>query len=261
MSLKGKYFLQEVKPVFTHTAVDGNITNAQILFDWHAFDIPKGAARLRSLTLRVAGKDCEDFLSGQDMEFFFAKSYLGAAPTTLGGDGVVDTFGHWFHQIIGKQYVSMANLGTNDGDLIKGNIVSVGRIGGGKSDVTATANIDADTALILQGEPDSGVNVGFDKLYVAGLAKATFNITSTMTVGSGGTATNTPIVTVATINADIALNPGDIIKDEDGQLLGTIKSVDSTTQVTLEENCANVSAAGKIIRNVTPITLIMGFEK
>jgi hypothetical protein len=257
----GKYFLQEVKPVMTHTAATGNVSNANILFDWHAFDIPKGAARLIGLTIRVAGKDGAAFLSGQDMELFYAKSYLGAAPTTLGGDGVVDTFGHWFHQIIGKQYVSIGNGGTNDADLIKGNIVAVGRMGGGKADAVVTTNVDTETALVLQGEPDSGINVGFDRLYVAGLAKASFNITSTMTVGSGGTATNTPIVTVATINADIALNPGDIIKDEDGQLLGTIKSVDSTTQVTLEENCANVSAAGKVIRNVTPFTLLMSFEK
>jgi hypothetical protein len=57
------------------------------------------------------------------------------------------------------------------------------------------------------------------------------------------------------------LNPGDIIKDEDGQLLGTIKSVDSATQVTLEDNCASVSAVDKVVRNVTPITLLMSFEK
>ena len=257
----GKYFLQEVKPEFTYTGVNGNINNTNILFDWHAFDIPKGAAKLIGLTLRIAGKDGADWMTNEDMEFFYAKSYLGAAPTTLGGDGVVDTFGHWFHQIIGKQYVSTAAGGVNDGDLVKGQICSVGRMGGGKVDKTSNDNSDMDTALVLQGEPDSGANVGYDRLYVAGISKGTWNSTSTMTVGSGGTATNTPVVTVATIDADIALNPGDVLRDEDGQLLGTVKSVDSTTQITLEENCANVSAAGKVIRNVTPITLLMRFEQ
>ena len=59
------------------------------------------------------------------------------------------------------------------------------------------------------------------------------------------TVTTSPVVVVKTIDATIALNPGDIIKDEDGQLLGTIKSVDSATQVTLEDNCASVSAVDK----------------
>tara|TARA_R110000823_G_scaffold2608_1_gene10562 strand:- start:134 stop:910 length:777 start_codon:yes stop_codon:yes gene_type:complete len=257
----GKYFLQEVKPLFRHTTVNGNITNASILFDWHAFDIPKGAAKLIGLTIRAAGKDGADWMTNQDIEFFYAKSYLGAAPTTLGGDGAVDTFGHWFHQIIGKQYVSVLAGGANDGDLVKGQIISVGRMGGGKADKTSNDNSDMDTALVLQGEPDSGINVGYDRLYIAGLSKATWNITSTMIVGSGGTAINTPIVTVATIDATVALNPGDVLKDEDGLLLGTVKNVDSATQITLEENCANVSAAGKVVRNVTPLTLLMSFEK
>ena len=42
------------------------------------------------------------------------------------------------HQIIGKQYVSIGNGGTNDSDLIKGNVVAVGRMGGGKADAVVT---------------------------------------------------------------------------------------------------------------------------
>ena len=256
----GKYFVTEVKPTISAAQMAGNITNADILFDWFAFDVPKGPARLIGMTVKYAGKDGAD-VTVIDFECFFAKSYLGDAPTTLGGDGgAVDTFGHWFHQIIGKTWVSAAYGGANDGDLVKGNIVSVGRIGGGIADGQVTNNQAANTGLVMQGEPDSGTNVGYDKLYVAGISKGTANWASTMQIGTE-TVTTSPVVTVKTIDADIALNPGDIIKDEDGQLLGTIKSIDSTTQVTLEDNCANVSAVNKVIRNVTPITLIMSWEK
>jgi hypothetical protein len=66
---------------------------------------------------------------------------------------------------------------------------------------------------------------------------------------------------VKTLDALISLGPGDILRDEDNQLLGTVKTVDSATQITLEANCANVSAVDKLVYNTTPITLLLSFEK
>ena len=75
------------------------------------------------------------------------------------------------------------------------------------------------------------------------------------------TATTTPVVIVKTLSAlQSGIGPGDILRDEDNQLLGTVKSVDSATQITLEDDCASVSAVDKLVYNTTPITLLLSFE-
>ena len=187
----GKYFNVTVKPTISVAALNaGNIGNAEILFDWHGFDIPKGAARLTGMTILYSGKNGADY-SPQDFELFWAKGNPDkTAPITLGDDGaVVDTFG-WFNNIIGKTYID--NTESNDGDLSVGNVISVDSITGG----SAGANqISQSNALVLQGEPDSGTNVGFDKLYVSAIAKANHNWgPSTMTV-DGTMVTTSPTLT------------------------------------------------------------------
>ena len=115
------------------------------------------------------------------------------------------------------------------------------------------------TPLILQPEPNTGPT-GFGRAYVSGVAKVTHNWgASTMTV-DGTMSTSSPILTVADLDATISLAPGDVLRDEDNNLFGTVKSVDSATQVTLEANLANASANDKLVYNTTPITLICSFE-
>jgi hypothetical protein len=94
------------------------------------------------------------------------------------------------------------------------------------------------------------------------VAKDTHNWgASTMQV-STETATTTPVVVVKTLDALLAgIGPGDVLRDQANQLLGTVKSVDSATQITLEDNCASVSAVNQLVYNTCPITLILSFEK
>ena len=257
----GKYFNVTVKPPIDVAALNaGNITDAEILFDWHGFDVPKGAARLIGITALYTGKNGVRY-APTDYELFWAKSNADATdPITLGDDGAaVDTFG-WFNNIIGKTYVD-ANEQNSDADLITGSIQTPNATGGKGNAAGETNRDSAQSGLILQGVPDSGTNVGFDKLYVAAIAKDTHNWgPSTMAV-STETVTTSPIITVKTLNALISVGPGDVLRDEDNQLLGTVKKVNSATEILLESNCASVSAVNKLVFNTTPITLILGFEK
>ena len=52
-----------------------------------------------------------------------------------------------------------------------------------------------------------------------------------------------------------------VLRDQANQLLGTVKSVDSATQITLEDNCANVSSVDQLVYNTCPITLVLSFER
>ena len=254
----GKYFNITVKPTISVAALNaGDITNAEVLFDWHGFDIPKGAARLIGITALYAGKNGADY-APTDFELFWAKGNAdGTDPITMGDDGaVVDTFG-FFNNILAKTYVD-ASQGKNDGDLVTGNVLTVNSITGG---VAGDNLIAQNNSIVLQGEPNSGTNVGFDKVYVGALAKATHNWgPSTMTV-NGTMVTTSPTLTVADLDALKAVGPGDILKDEDDNLFGTVKKVDSATQITLENNLVSASANDKLVFNTTPITLILSFEK
>ena len=254
----GKYFNVTVKPTISVAALAaGNILNTEILFDWHGFDIPKGAAKLIGITALYTGKNGADY-TPVDFELFWAKGNPDkTGPITMGDDGaVIDTFG-WYNNIIGKTYVD-ASLGLNDGDLITGNVLTINSVTGG----TAGSNpIAQSNSTVFQGEPDSGANVGYDKIYVAAISKATHNWgPSTMTV-NGTMATTSPTLTVADLDALIAVGPGDVLRDEDGLLFGTVKKVDSATQITLENNLVSASANDKLVYNTTPITLILSFEK
>ena len=256
----GKYFTVEVKPPITTTALAaGNIDDTIILFDWSGFDVPKGSSKLIGITARYTGKNGADYTT-TDFELFWAKSIAGSAPGTLGGDGAVDTFG-WFPNIIGKTFMDADN-GSNDGDLIMGNIISSGAPGGGTRGQSNANNLPMNNQLVLTGEPDSGTSVGYDRLYVAGIAKDTHNWgASTMECG-GGLATTSPTLAVTDLSPILSgIGPGDILRDEDANLLGTVKSVDSATSMTMEANLGNASAAGKLVYNTTPITLILSFEK
>tara|TARA_R110002020_G_C16055600_1_gene754979 strand:+ start:40 stop:816 length:777 start_codon:yes stop_codon:yes gene_type:complete len=258
--MAGKYFTIEVKPTITTTALAaGNIVNTNILFDWAGFDVPKGASRLIGITARYTGKNGVDY-TPTDIELFWAKTIANSAPGTLGGDGAVDTFG-WFPNIIGKTYLD-ASMGANDGDLVMGNIITAAVPGGGAAGSAEPTNTPAFNQLVLQGEPDSGINVGYDKLYVAGIAKDTHNWgASTMECGTG-LATTSPTLAVTDLSPILSgIGPGDVLRDEDDNLLGTVKSVDSATSMTMEANLGNASAAGKLVYNTTPITLVLSFER
>ena len=228
--------------------------------DWIGFDIPKGPARLIGVTARYTGKNGVDY-TPTDFQIFWAKSVNGSAPGTLGDDGAaVDTFG-WFPNIIGLTYID-ATTDANGGELIMGNILTAARPAGGSAGTSTNINYTQNSALVLQGEPDSGTNVGYDKLYCALIAGGTHNWGASTMAVSTETATTTPVIIVKTLDALLAgIGPGDVLRDQAGQLLGTVKSVDSATQITLEDNCANVSAVDQLVYNTCPITLVLSFER
>ena len=256
----GKYFNVAVKPPVAVAALAaGNITDAEILFDWAGFDVPKGACRLIGMTILYTGKNGVDY-TPTDFELFWATGDAdGTAPGTMGDDGAaVDTFG-WFNNIQGKTYVD-ASLMTNDGDLITGNVLSMQE---GEIDFADTGRWvnPFPGNLVLQGAPESGTNVGYDKLYIGAVATATHNWGASTVVSDGTQATTSPIITVKTVSAVITCGPGDILRDEDGLLFGTVKTVDSATQITLEANSSSATTDEKLVYNTTPITLVLSFEK
>ena len=219
----GKYFTVTVKPTITASEQhDGAFADADVLFDWTSFDIPKGAARLVGVTALVRGIDGADQAGAFDFELFFAKDTVGStsaatpglsAPTTLGDlNEAVDTSG-WQNHVIGRTLID-ASADSNDGVLVYMNVM--------------TTALDG-RAVVLQGEPDSGSNVGYDKLYVAGIAKAAFNFSTTVLARGGEAAGVTVVETDAGSdddpNAELVFVPGDVLHSATDDVLGTVKSI------------------------------------
>jgi len=258
------YFNVTAKPyILPSEQHDGNIVDTKILADWTEFEIPKGAAKLVGMTVLYRGKNGAD-VTPTDFEVFWAKGNPdGSAPTTLGvvtGDVVVPAGQPWYNLIQGKTYVDVSN-GLNDVDLLTMNVISVPNVTGGIADAGGVDGFTNTNSVVLQGEPNSGTNVGYDKLYCALMAKATHNWgASTITV-NGTPAITTSVMTVADVDAFLMFAPGDVIYDEDDRLMGTVKSIDSATQITFEDNLANAGVNDKVLYNASPITLVLSFEK
>jgi len=260
----GKYFQVEAKPfILPSKQHGGNIADTKILADWTSFEVPKGGVRLFSIQIVYRGKNgAAATLS--NFEIIWAKSNPdGSAPTSLGtvaGDVGAPAAGSppWFNLVQGASHIEATGSGSvaTDNDLIYLQVITprqIARVGG----YDAGPNMD----LILQGEPNSGSNVGYDKLYCALISKGNCNWgASTLTV-DGTMSTSSPILTVADVDARSHFAPQDVVYDEDDNLIGTIKSIDSATQITMEDNLASASANDKVLYNGSPIKIILGFEQ
>ena len=248
----GKYFTVEVKPTIAASIQNGGAYSANdVLFNWTEFDIPKGAARLIGVQMVVQGRDGAnggDNDNGTDL--FFAKTLNGVAPGDIGTVHATAGGGSYRNHLIGAvPFIAGSYHGVAALDTICG----VAAAGGGSGN-------DQYPNMVLQGEPDSGTNVGFDKLYVSATTASSTNFASTMTV-DGTPATTQANLDVADVDATIAFSPGDILHDEDDRLLGTIKTVTDATNILMEDNLANAGVNDKKVYNIHPIKLVLSFEK
>jgi len=246
-----KYFAVTVKPIIAaSTQANGAYSQADILFDWHSFDIPKGAAKLVGVTALIRQTDG----TGANLlpfHLYYAKSIDGAAPNSLGTVHATANGKGYYNNIIGKNNIETKDFADDYLDF--GVHVATLAAGGADSDKPS---------IVLQGEPETGTNVGYDRLYVAGLCgtSGVFDFASTVQC-DGIQDTSQAVLTVKTTSAETNFAVGDILHDEDDRLMGTVKSVDSATQMTMTANLENDTVNNKDIYCTSPITLILSFEK
>ena len=231
----------KVSPTMPASIQAAAYADTEILFDWHKVEGFKGGS-IDSLKVIVRGTNGADqTMVGIDL--FFATSHIetpadgvnvgiDVAPVTLGTTGAaVDTPG-WFNNLVG--YVPVAAGDFNDGDLIYLNIANV--------------------SLAGKEIPVSG------DLYVAAVAKGAldFRQTAQLNDADGLTAGETATITVDTRVVTPNWAPGDVIHAVDDAVVGTIKTVDSDTQITLTKANVDALADDDVLYNISPIQLILG---
>jgi len=231
---------KRVNPVMPASIQAAAYADTEILFDWHKIDARK-VSSISGLQCIVRGTNGADqTMVGIDL--FFATSHIptpndgvnvsvDVVPTTLGTTGAaVDTPG-WFNNLCG--HVPIAAGDFNDGDLIYLNVAT-------KSDLDIPVNGD---------------------LYVAAVAKGALDFRTTVQVNEANFAAGTQtVITLDTKDATLLFAPGDVIHAVDDAVLGTIKTVDSATQITLTKPNVDAVANNDVLYNVSPITLILSCE-
>ena len=248
-NIKGKFFTKTVEPDMGATFMHQNAyTASDILFDWTEFKLPRGGSKLMGITalMRTANGTLADVIA----DLVFAKSTGGTtAPTSLGTRHDQATGTGFQNNIIGQaQLVATDFVHGIDNLSIATYSLPTGYNGIVFDDGT-------------EGNNDSGGN----SFWVAGIAISTPNFASTVTIAEDGFAANTQTaITVGTTDANLVIAPGDTVAGSSGNVMGKVKTV-TDTLITLEkaneEAIAGTDTTAEKVYNISPIKLVLSFER
>ena len=209
-----KYFTVEVKPVLpiatqinSETAGDLAFGTGDLLFDWVSFDVPKGASKLIDITVIARGPQ-----TLKETDFHFAKTYNGTAPGSLGtGNASADGVGY-YKNAIGAVVMDNSNWKTDLDNIV------VGSLGHG-------ASADQISSVVLEGEPESGSHVGYDKLYIgATVSAASFNFSTGVLANAGVTLGAADTFVTKTVDPRLFFDIGDVVHIHSSETaIGTVK--------------------------------------
>ena len=260
--MKTNYFTATFKP----DIVDGDISKLiaddksdtafstnDLLFDWQEVEVPRGACALVDALIHMVGEDGGN-QANVDLTLIFAKSINGTAPTSLGEENAAPTmYPAIAPHIIGATKIEGSANGIGQCTLGHGTLY-YGNVAGNNGNVMQ---------CVLEGEPESGSNVGYDKIYCAAICESAGVDFSTGVLATGavtsGSATD---ITVDTVDVRKAFAPDDIVYIHDvDTAIGVVSSVpDATSLILKAANGAAIANNDEFI-NATPITVTLKFSK
>ena len=223
--------------------------DGDVLFDWHAIDIPKGSARVQGITVVMNGSNGSR-QTERDIQFVFAKSVNGVAPPTLGVVNATATSLGTQNHIIGAFVVDSTVITRLDPYSVFG----------------ANAGSDPKNGMhlpVLEGE-ESTTQKGFQTIYVGGFATGALNFDTNVkangAIDASADLANT--IVVDTVDARKAFSVGDLVYalGTDTQIPGKVESV-TDTLITFDTTNSTVDVADNDeILCATPIKIILHFE-
>ena len=250
----GNYFLVEVKPTIPGSNQTSAFADGDVIFNWFAFDIPRGGAKLVSAQMVIRGTDATSQTAlDESYELYFAKDLSsGTTPGNLGTpNGSAGGIG-FYNNIIGAIKVD----GSETTHIDKLHLM------------TASGTGDSGLPLVLQGEPNTGSATGFDRIYVGCTSVDGVQDFSTNVFTTGAVEGDDGSVSTLTVDDDSGggaaatrkFMEGDVLITESDIVLGTIKSLTDTV-ITFESGMTGGDLVDSLeIYNNSPITLQLGFE-
>tara|TARA_R110001606_G_scaffold225774_1_gene373868 strand:- start:312 stop:1106 length:795 start_codon:yes stop_codon:yes gene_type:complete len=241
----------------------GDVDAGDIVFDWTAVDVPKGSCLLRSVGAYVNGEDgVGQGGSVTDYELIFAKSVDGVAPPTIGVINNAQTG----CGALRSHFVGGIRL---EGDVAKGTLskTTFGSIF--NSGPAGGADTNVGVGFVIDLEPSSGANVGYDTLYVAGFQSAARNYGTGVLLDQAGDADYDASADLQTsyivdgVDATKIFSVGDqvYVADLDTPIPGTLTKVEPLLLTFSEVNSTVDISNNDELLNANPIRIRLGFER
>ena len=250
----GKFFTKTIKPQFTATTIiQSNKTHlafaaGDVMVDWTAINMPKGASKLIDVTAVIKGQDGVA-QTARDLVLYFAKATeAGAAPGSLGTvNATANGFGY-FNQLIGTALVDSSDF------KIGLDYLSMASNGHG----AASNQIPG---IVLQGHENH--NATNNKIYLGVIAggSADFSFeTGVQTTEAVSASTSAVTLTVYGTDDRKCFDVGDVVVAMDDAAIGTVTNIASGTEFTVDAVGGALADDDEIV-NLTPLTIILSFER
>ena len=266
MATQSKFHLARFKPAFNGAQHATAYTAGDVLFDWHALEIPRGGCAIRSVTAIVQGTNGAA-ANDKNMSLIFAKSVDGVAPPALPVSNEALAVANAVlirKHIIGYKFLAATETRSTDAELVGYSVLADGMQD--KDDATG-GMISGFSPIILEGDPNySGTTKGYQTIWVAGIAAeggTDFGTGMEIDNGSGYTADATATLNCDGTAGDILFAPGDELVAADGAAIGTVSTISddgSHTTLVLTSNVAATLADDDEVCFKTPIELMLGLE-
>ena len=248
------YINKQVKPIITATTQNTQFANNDLLFDWTAFDLPKGSSLLKNVTAVVRHADTAA-QTMQNIHLFFARSIDGVAPASLGTVNATANGTGYFNHIIAGILLDKADAIIDGLDFVT--ILSSGNSSG-------AAGMGA-TEIAFSTDDFSTANLkGFERYYVSAIHHGGngLNFTTGVLLNQGsGQAAATTETTLTTDGTDArkVFSVGDVVVAADGAAVGTVTAVASATSLTVDAVEAALEDDDELLVQ-SPFGLQLSFE-
>jgi len=249
-----KYFTVEKRLTIAASKQHAAFAAGDVMVDWTALQVPKGASKLVCATALVRPKGDA---GPTDNNFSFCLAFSKTNTVSLG------TVNNSVSNRPSNDFIGILDFDTTNYGITSMQSTAVAHLGGDVANPTPP--------IVLQGDPTTGDNVGFDTIYVGMIANGDFDFTSINVINDADINSTTPTaIAMAGTGMDVREHfaVGDVLHAQDDILLGTVASIDAAatgpinlTSATSGAGDATTVANGDTIYNINPIKIVLGFEK
>lgn len=237
----------------------GNVTFGadDVMFDWTAIQIPKGAASLSSISGYVMGLDESNQATGKIVDLYFAKSIDGVAPSSMGTvNSALNLAGTaaFRRNLIGYMSLDLDERTDSTDGLISYNAIGV-------SFNNAVNNFS--NPMVMEAEADGSTSNGFQTIYIGGISQGVFNFGTGVLINGTHSADDLTI-TVDGNNANDTFSVGDEIvaanaSNGTGEVaIGKITAL-TTTEITVDAAPNGITDDFEVLPK-HPLRLILGWS-
>ena len=258
--MASKHFTVEIKPTIQASLLAAAAFGAdELLFDWESFQVPRGANKLVNASI-IHRAGTGGAVVVKDIDLIFAKTVNNEGPRPLGAvNGTVSAA-----PVVANHCLGIAHVDASGDYGGKGfDYFAVGTTGSGGG-ASLIPN------MVLEGEVNSGDNVGYDTLWVGGITAESGHDFRTTVLARGGEAAGVTVVETDKgsdddPDAELIFAPGDVIHGKTDAVMGTIASIggfgSNKQDITFEAATPEILDNNEELININPIRVILSFER